>query len=680
MKTPFAADPGTTAAAPRAGSRGRSLAVLARWWPFMGWCVLVLVGQVATLALIDAGRLIQYQHYRPLKALDSPGGTVSLVCLLLQAMLVTIGIGRRWASLWNWARAHLGLGTLLGAGGVAVACSAAVSRDVHAYVGEVVFASAVQVVNVATLILVALAFPSAALPTVQRWVDGLRRPSARVDQLVLGAALWVTALTALLNVLAYERHPHVPDEVLYIFQARYFASGQLTVPAPPVPEAFSFYMIPFRSAQWYSPFPPGWPAALAIGTLLGVPWLVNPLLAGLNLVLVFLLLRELYGPGTARMGALLIAISPWHIFLGMSFMAQPLTLTCGVAAALALITARRTGRARWAFVSGLALAASGLVRPLDAAVIGVVLGVAVLATGVSAFSSRSAGAFLAGAALLGGVGLTYNKLITGSAVRMPLEAYYEDYFGPKVNALGFGPERGFGWALDPFPGHGLLDALVNASLNAFSLSTELFGWGIGSLAFAMLLLASRRARRRDWGMSLVIVAVVGAYSLYWYSGGPEFGARYWYLAIVPLVALTVRGIEWLAGTLETTTGAGARVFVAVAVVCALTLSTYIPWRSVDKYYGFLRMRPEVPALAAEHGFGRGLVLVRGDWHPDYMSAWVYNSLDWNAAGGPVYAWDRSDEVRAKVLAAYPDRPVWVLEGPTRTGAGFKLVGVPGPTK
>jgi hypothetical protein len=63
-----------------------------------------------------------------------------------------------------------------------------------------------------------------------------------------------------------------------------------------------------------------------------------------------------------------------------------------------------------------------------------------------------------------------------------------------------------------------------------------------------------------------------------------------------------------------------------------------------------------------------------------MSAWVYNSLDWNAAGGPVYAWDRSDEVRAKVLAAYPDRPVWILDGPTRTGAGFKVVGVPGSTR
>ena len=58
------------------------------------------------------------------------------------------------------------------------------------------------------------------------------------------------------------------------------AEGLLTVPAPPVPEAFSVYMIPYKSERWYSIFPPGWPAMLAIGTLLEVPWLVNPLLAG----------------------------------------------------------------------------------------------------------------------------------------------------------------------------------------------------------------------------------------------------------------------------------------------------------------------------------------------------------------------------------------------------------------
>ena len=36
-----------------------------------------------------------------------------------------------------------------------------------------------------------------------------------------------------------------------------------------------------------------------------------------------------------------------------------------------------------------------------------------------------------------------------------------------TNDLGFGANRGLGWSgLDPFPGHGVLDVIVNAALNA----------------------------------------------------------------------------------------------------------------------------------------------------------------------------------------------------------------------
>jgi hypothetical protein len=661
------------------GSSGRPLAALESWRSFIGWSVAVVAGQAASLALIDAGRLIQYQHYRPLQGVASLGGSIALACLVVQAVVVAVAVGRRRASILSWIRSHVGFGTALGVGVVTVGCSAAVSREVPGFVAELLFAGAVQILNVATLLLVVAAIPSERLGRAQDWFDRLRRPAAGFDRVVLVAAVGVTLLTVTLNVAVYERHPHVPDEGLYVFQARYLASGRLTVPAPPVPEAFSFYMIPHRATRWYSPFPPGWPAALALGTLAGVPWLVNPLLSGLNVLLIFLLLREIYGVGTARLGALLLAVSPWQIFLGMSFMAHPLTLTCALGAGIALISARRTGGTSAAFLSGVAWAAGALVRPLDGVIVGVVLVGGVLLTGPRSISRRGAIAFLAGAAVLGTVGLSYNKAITGSMTRAPLEAYFEEYFGPKVNALGFGPERGLGWALDPFPGHGLRDVVVNTQLNAFSLSTELFGWSTGSLGLALLFLASRRAGRRDRGMFLVVVAVVTAYSLYWYSGGPEFGARYWYLAIVPLVALTARAIEWLARTAESSRGAGSRVFVGVMVLCLLTLVAYVPWRAVDKYHGFLRMRPDVPALAAAHGFGRSLVLVRGDWHPDYMSAWVYNPLDWDSPG-PVYAWDRSDAVRAKVLAAYPDRPVWVVDGPSRTGAGFRVVGGPGSSR
>ena len=72
-----------------------------------------------------------------------------------------------------------------------------------------------------------------------------------------------------------------------------------------------------------------------------------------------------------------------------------------------------------------------------------------------------------------------------------------------------------------------------------------------------------------------------------------------------------------------------------------------------------------------------MVLIRGESHPDYASAAIYNPLNLNA-DAPVYAWDRNPEVRAQVVKAYADRPVWVVNGPSISHEGFMVVEGPLP--
>jgi hypothetical protein len=50
------------------------------------------------------------------------------------------------------------------------------------------------------------------------------------------------------------------------------------------------------------------------------------------------------------------------------------------------------------------------------------------------------------------------------------------------------------------------------------------------------------------------------------------------------------------------------------------------------------------------------------------------------AGAPVYAWDRNPEIRARTLNEYADRSVWIVEGPSITGDGFKVVAGPLPAR
>jgi hypothetical protein len=82
---------------------------------------------------------------------------------------------------------------------------------------------------------------------------------------------------------------------------------------------------------------------------------------------------------------------------------------------------------------------------------------------------------------------------------------------------------------------------------------------------------------------------------------------------------------------------------------------------------------EIKAGAADFtmAFHNDLVLVRGKAFPDYSSAMIYNPLSWHSPG-PLYARDRSPEVRRQLQAAYPDRRIRVVNGPSVTGRGFEL--------
>ena len=323
---------------------------------------------------------------------------------------------------------------------------------------------------------------------------------------------------------------------------------------------------------------------------------------------------------------------------------------------------RVTQRAWWAALAGFGVGAASLIRPLDGVIVGVLVAAWALGLGGLRLRFPALVALAVGTAFAGGLALPYNKALTGSATSSPLTVYQDKYYKPKSNAYGFGPERGLGWPIDPYPGHTPFEAVILAELNGHSLNTDLFGWSTGSMFLIAAALFLAQLHRPDWLMLAVIAAVLLAYAPYWTNGGPDFGARYWFLILPACLALSARGLE---------TFGGARAYLAAAILCGLSLFVYVPWRSADKYYHYLRMRPDV----RDYNFGRGIVFIRGDRFPDYTSAAIYNPLDLTA-NAPIFVWDRNPEVHDKVLHLYPGRPVWVVDGPTRTGNGFRVVETP----
>jgi 4-amino-4-deoxy-L-arabinose transferase-like glycosyltransferase len=646
-------------------NRGMAADGVSRWSLYrrpIGWAALAALGQIASLSLIDAGNRLHYQHYLPFDRMLSERPVGSGI-VAVQAILVVIaifrGAGARARGVVSLGRARLLLGLAL-----ASLTAATVSPDPRIYVAELGFAALVQCLNLFTLVLAAVSLPDRAI----RWAGvvgsrmlGSAEKGGQHDRFAWGLAIAAAVVAAGLSLWSYERHPHIPDEVTYVIHAKYLAAGMLTMPAPPVPEAFDIDLFLYDADRWYSSVPPGWPAVLAIGSRLGLPWLVNPLLTALAVLLAYAFLLEIYERRTARVATLLLTVSPWFLLLGMSYMTHMLSLVCVLLAGLGVARSRRTGSALWGLVAGLGVGVNSVIRPLDGLIIGGLVALWSIGIGGRRLRAVALAWLFVGTVGAGSLGLAYNWAVTGNPRSFPVVTFFDQAFGKGSNDLGFGANRGTGWGLDPNPGHSPLDGLINANLNAFSLNIDLFGWSSGSLVLVALAIVSFKLQRADWLMIAMIVATIVAYFFYWYSGGPDFGARYWYPIIVPLVVLSARGLEL----------SDERGTIAVGLAVALALTIYLPWRAVDKYWHFRGMQGGAAKLVADAGVRRALVLVRGERFPDYASAAVLNPPDLRS-DETIYAWDRDSDVRARLFAAYPDRPVWVLEGPSVTGSVFRL--------
>lgn len=642
------------------------------------WFALVIAGQGLALQLVDAGTTVHYQHYRLIPGEWSVPDMIILALLACQGLLAIAALRPRIGVLSGWIRVHLGSLRALVICIAVILMSTFPSRELPLFAAELVFSGLIILIQFACLLLGLMSIPA---QSVANWENHVSRLLASprggttpvFDRVAIYSAMWVTGIAILLAIFSYERHPHIPDEFAYIYHANYFSRGQLSTPAPPVREAVEAYLMDCDDNRCISPVPPGWPAFLALGSAAGAPWLVNPVLGGISVILLFMLLSRLYDQGTARLGVLLAAVSPWHLLMSMSFMTHIFSLTCALVAALSVVQMHRQHSCLWGIPGGIAIGLLGLTRPLEGLMVASTLGLATLFIPGKSFRLGPAVVLGGTSIAAGALTLIYNHLVTGNATRFPIMAYADRVLGPGINSLGFGPDKGVHWGgLDPFPGHGLPDVLVNAALNISAMNIELLGWSIGSLLPLLLFLGYRSALRfsaNDRWMLLFIAVIFAFQSLYWFSGGPDFGARYYFLAIIPLIALTARSIRY---TMQSTGTRGPVIVLTGVLVLSLgAVISFVPWRAIDKYHNYRGMNPGMRTMLEEQDFDNALLLINGEAHPDLNSALVYTALD-PYGDKPVIAWNRDPEVRQRLLEAYPEKNVWFVDGPSRTGDGYRI--------
>jgi 4-amino-4-deoxy-L-arabinose transferase-like glycosyltransferase len=347
------------------------------------WLALALSGQAVALQLIEAGPTVRFQHYVTLQDFSPADHLVPSAILLAQILLVAVGVFRRRGAIIGWLRRSFRPWQLAAILSGFVLSSAVLSKSAGFYVAELPFASGVQLISLGNVFLVVASLPTGTRLRLYSVLDRFLRRDKRsrgrsVDGFAAVISIWVVAAAAFLSTMSYQRHPHVPDEVIYLLQAKYFAAGMVTLPVPPVPEAFDIDITVVDGDRWYSPAPPGWPAILALGERAGFPWLVNPLLAGLCILLAYSLISQLYDRPTARLTIALLAVSPWFLFMGMNFMTHTSSLAAALLAGLGTLRARRTGRLGWIGLAGVSTGLLALIRPLEAVAIGSVIAIFLL--------------------------------------------------------------------------------------------------------------------------------------------------------------------------------------------------------------------------------------------------------------------------------------------------------------
>lgn len=431
-----------------------------------------------------------------------------------------------------------------------------------------------------------------------RWID------ARWPTFALLVALGAFACYLAVSVGVFSGRPLMIDEIAQRVQADIFAAGRLSLPVERHPEFFSNFHLLQIDGRFFTQFPPGGPAMLLPGVLVGAPAASVPLWGAATVLAFAWLLAAVEPRAAVRAGALLaFAFAPLMVFMSASQMNHLPTLMwlTLATAALAHALGADAPRPALAAVSGFALGAAATIRPSDALAFALPAGAWYLARAIRE-PRRWADCLAAGAGLAVPVGalLWYNAQTTGA----PLSFAYEVMWG-KAHGLGF-------HAAPYGPPHTPARGLELVNLYFLRLQTYLFETAVPSLVPAIAALAlGRGLRPADRYLLAASALLVGLYFAYWFDGfylGPRF-----VFCLLPLLALwSARFLPALRERVGTGLPYRAAIYATVAAV-AVGAVVNVPIRVRQYSGGLLNSRWDVDQRAAAAGVSDALVFVRESW-------------------------------------------------------------------
>jgi hypothetical protein len=506
-----------------------------------------------------------------------------------------------------------------------------------------------------------------------RWIRPIEQACAvfarkRSLVLVTLGLLTIVARLALLPILPIPA-PAIHDEFSYLLGADTFAHGRLTNP----PHPFSVFFDTFHELQhptYASKYPPGPAAVMALGQVLGHPWIGVLLSTAAMVVSMTWMLQGWFSAPWALVGGLLVwahfgVFAPWvDSYYNGSVATVGAALVFG-----AYPRILHFGRARDAFLLGIGAVILADSRPVEGFIFCVPIAIALSARLVSSrlsdphLSVRRF--FLPIAAILIPAGLFlayYNFRVTGNALLFPYVLYHREYFNnypvftwqkqvPPLHYANLQFEIFFNdWNRNAF----------DPSWTAWTKRAQLASWELwlillGPALTLPLVMLARVVRDRRMRLPLweIFICGIGLLSVIWFQ--PHYAAPM-AAAVFVVVVQATRHLRR-----AKIHGRPIGIFLSRLIVVLV-----VDWVAIQAGHA---ARYPVTALKDQRGQvlqtlesvpGKHLVVVRYAPTHDVHREWVYNAADIDSSR-IVWVREIPRQDITPLLRYYHDRKVWLLE-------------------
>jgi hypothetical protein len=521
--------------------------------------------------------------------------------------------------------------------------------------------------------LAALLFPGPTKKALRAIESFFSRFAARKTLVML--VLFVIVIAVRLAVLPKlpVPVPGIHDEFSYLLLSDTLAHGRLTNPTHPMWISFESFHINWLPT-YSSKYPVGQGAVLAIGELLGLPWIGVLLSVGVMCAVILWMLRAWLPARWAFLGAVLVALKFGVASYWMnSYWGGALAATGGALVLGAMPRLVRHARVREALLLGLGLAILANSRPYEGLLFSLPVGVWFLlwiagktASPVS-FRDRTMRVLLPLSAVLA---LTfsfmayYNSRLTGNALlfphvlnsrtyrtaglflwehaKPPLEYHnqqFEDFYS--------------GWEHEDYQ-NSWRDIWTVSAEKLTRCGSTYFWWGALLLLPGVPFVCFDRKMR----LPLIVFLMVSAGFFLEIWSMPHYAAP---LTCV-IFLLIVQAIRHLRTMKLARRPIGLALSWAVFCLLANDVRSFVPRRVCDPLQWTCQGDPSRAAIAEKlsHTPGKHLILVRYDEDHNLHDEWVYNGAEIDSAK-VLWARELDAEQNGKLFAYFKDRQIWLVE-------------------